>query len=155
MAKGDSWRFFAGTVLGITAIMRFFDAIWAWTYNGSVPGGLQGALFGHTLATYGWVYFVIGLILLASSFGVMSGSQSSRWIGIGAGGLLAVSAVWWLPYYPIWSLVYIAIGILVIYALLTYGERTEYDETAGYASEYRPPGDEGFGPDPARSVART
>ena len=127
--KGSGWRFFAGTVLGITGIMRFFDAIWAWRYHGVVPDGLEGALFGHSLTTYGWVYFIVALILIGSSFGVLTGSQFSRWIGVIAGGILAISAVWWLPYYPVWSLAYIAIGILVIYGLVVYGGREAVDGT--------------------------
>ena len=127
MEKGGGWRIFAGTVLGITGIMRFFDAIWAWTYEGSVPDRLEGALFGHSLTTYGWVYFIIALILVGSSFGVLTGSEFSRWIGIGAGALLAVTSIWWMPYYPIWSLAYITIGILVIYALAAYGGREALD----------------------------
>jgi hypothetical protein len=126
--QGGGWRFFAGTVLGITGIMRFFDAIWAWSYDGAVPDKLEGALFGHSLSTYGWVYLIVALILLAASFGVMTGSQFSRWIGIVAGAILAISAIWWMPYYPIWSLAYISIGILVIYALAVYGERQPADE---------------------------
>jgi hypothetical protein len=128
---GGGWRFFAGTVLGIAGIMRFFDAIWAWGYDGVVPDNLEGALFGHSLATYGWVYFIVALILLGASFGVLTGSQFSRWIGIFAGGILAVTSIWWMPYYPIWALAYIAIGILVIYGLAVYGERQPADELRG------------------------
>jgi len=36
-----------------------------------------------------------------------------------------ISAIWWMPYYPIWSLTYIAIGALVIYALAAYGGKAE------------------------------
>ena len=126
--KGSGWRFFAGTVLGIAGIMRFFDAIWAWRYHGAVPDRLEGALFGRSLSTYGWVYFIVALILIGSSFGVLSGSQFSRWIGIIAGAIIAISAVWWLPYYPVWSLLYIAMGILVIYGLVVYGGRQPADE---------------------------
>jgi len=130
---GSGWRFFAGTVLGITGIMRFFDAIWAWRYHGAVPNvpsNLEAAIFGHSLKTYGWVYFIVALILLGSSFGVIVGSQFSRWIGIVAGGILAISSIWWMPYYPIWSLAYIAIGILVIYGLVVYGGREAVDGTS-------------------------
>ena len=73
--KGSGWRFFAGTVLGITGIMRFFDAIWAWRYHGAVPNNLEAGIFGHSLKTYGWVYFIVAVILIGSSFGVLSGSQ--------------------------------------------------------------------------------
>jgi len=127
--KGSGWRFFAGTVLGITGIMRFFDAIWAWRYHGAVPNDLEAAIFGHSLKTYGWVYLIVAIILIGSSFGVLAGSQFSRWIGIIAGGILAISSIWWMPYYPVWSLAYIAIGILVIYGLVVYGGRDAVDRT--------------------------
>ncbi len=123
MERGEGWRFFAGTVLGIAGIMRIFDAIWAWTYHGALPSNLEDAVFGHSLKTYGWIDFIVALILLGASFGVVTGSELSRWIGIGAGGILVISSVWWMPYYPIWSLTYIVIGFLVIHALATYGGR--------------------------------
>ncbi|HTR69133.1 MAG TPA: hypothetical protein VMH41_02765 [Mycobacteriales bacterium] len=128
MVQGDGWRFFAGTVLGIAGIMRFFDAIWAWTYNGPIPSNLQNALLGHSLNTYGWVYMIVAIVLVCSSFGTLTGSQFSRWIGIIAGSVLAISAIWWMPYYPIWSLTYIVIGVLVVYAMAAYGGRDALDE---------------------------
>ena len=121
--EGEGWLFFAGTVLGIAGIMRIFDAIWAFRYHGAVPDNLQNAIFGHSLKTYGWVYIVVAAILLLSSFGVMARSQFSRWIGIFAGAVMAISAVWWMPYYPVWSLVYIFIGILLIYGLAAHGSK--------------------------------
>jgi len=127
MVKGEGWLFFAGTVLGIAGIMRFFDAIWAFTYHGAIPDNLQGGLFGDNLKHYGWVYLIVAILLILSSVGVLSGSQFSRWFGIVAGAIMSISAVWWMPYYPIWSLIYITIGLLVIYALAVYGgkETTE------------------------------
>jgi hypothetical protein len=127
---GDGWRYFAATVLGLAGIMRVFDAIWAWTYNGPLPENLQNALLGHSLNTYGWVYLLVALILFGASFGVIVGSQISRWIGIVGGAILAISAVWWMPYYPIWSLTYIAIGVMVMFALAVYGDRPVSDVTA-------------------------
>ena len=128
MRQGDGWRYFAGTVLGVAGIMRIFDAIWAWTYNGPLPENLQNAVFGHSLDTYGWVYLIVALILIGASFGVIVGSQLSRWIGIFAGGAVAISAIWWMPYYPVWSLTYIAVGVFVIYALAVYGGHDSADE---------------------------
>ena len=127
MRQGDGWRYFAGTVLGIAGIMRLFDAIWAWSYNGPVSDDLQNAIFGHSLNTYGWVYLIVGIILIGSSFGVLTGSEFARWIGIVAGAIMAISAIWWMPYYPIWSLTYIGIGVFVIYGLAVYGGRSAAD----------------------------
>jgi hypothetical protein len=127
MDKVLGWRFFAGTVLGLAAIMRFFDAIWAFNYSGAIPDNLEGALFGHSLNTYGWVYLIVSLVLLGASIGVLVGSQLSRWIGIAAGAIMAVTSIWWMPYYPTWSLLYVAAGVLVIYALAVYGHTDEVE----------------------------
>ena len=121
--KGEGWMIFAAVALGVAGVMRIFDSIWAFRYHGAVPEDLQNALWGHTLKNYGWLWLVVGIILILCAFGVMARSQISRWIGIFAGAVAAISAIWWIPYYPVWSLVYIAIGIFVIYALAAYGSR--------------------------------
>jgi hypothetical protein len=120
-SRGHGWIVFAAVVLGVAGIMRIFDAIWAFGYHGTTPQRLEDALFGTSLKTYGWVYLVVGIVLLLSSIAVMNGSQAGRWIGVAAGAIGAISAIWWMPYYPIWSLTYIALGIVVIYALAAYG----------------------------------
>jgi uncharacterized membrane protein HdeD (DUF308 family) len=119
--KGEGWLIFAGIVLGVAGIMRIFDAIWAFQYHGALPENLENAIFGHSLKTYGWVYLVVGIVLILCGIGVVMRSQVSRWLGIVAGAIAAISAIWWMPYYPVWSLAYIVIGIFVIYGLATYG----------------------------------
>ena len=121
--KGEGWLLFSAIVLGVAGIMKVFDAIWAFRYHGVLPQNLEAAIFGHSLKTYGWVYLVVAAILIISAFGVMARSQASRWIGIFAGAVLAITSIWWMPYYPVWSLAYIFTGILVIYGLGVYGGR--------------------------------
>src|SRR6478609_10675983 len=88
-ARGQGWLFFAGTILGLAGIMRILDGIWALRYNGAVPENLQDALLGHSIDTYGWVWIGVGVVLILASFGILTGSQISRWIGFIAAGLLA------------------------------------------------------------------
>ncbi len=121
--RGAGWLVFAGIVLIVGGIMRVFDAIWAFRYHGVLPSNLEDAIFGHSLKTYGWVYLIVAIILILAGFGVMFRSQLSRWIGIIGGAVAAISAIWWMPYYPVWSLTYIVIGVLVIYGLAVYGSR--------------------------------
>ncbi|MGO9083230.1 MAG: hypothetical protein ACLQDY_30105 [Streptosporangiaceae bacterium] len=123
--RGGGWVVFAAIVLSVAGVMRFFDAIWAFSYHGVLPENLEGAIFGHSLKTYGWVYLVVAVVLLLCGFLVLTGSQVGRWVGLAAGAIGCISAIWWMPYYPIWSLTYIAIGALVIYALAAYGGKAE------------------------------
>jgi hypothetical protein len=123
--KGDGWIVFAALVLGIAGIMRIFDAIWAFRYHNYLSSNLQNAIFGTSLKTYGWIWLAVAAILILSAFGVMAGSQLSRWVGVFAGAVMAISAIWWMPYYPIWSLVYVGMGVLTCYALVAYGGQEE------------------------------
>ena len=118
--RGEGWIVFAAVVLGVAGIMRIFDAIWAFRYHGVLPENFEAAIFGHSLKTYGWIYLVVAAVLIVCAVLVLSGSQLARWVGIAAGAIGVISAIWWMPYYPIWSLTYIAIGALVIVAMQTY-----------------------------------
>ena len=120
---GKGWLTFAAVVLGVAGIMRIFDGIWAFRYKGQLPDNLQNALLGTTLKNYGWLWLIVGILLILCALAVMQRSQIGRWIGVFAGAVIAVSAIWWMPYYPIWSLTYIGIGVLVIYALVAEGGR--------------------------------
>ena len=123
--RGEGWLVFAAVVLGVAGIMRIFDAIWAFRYHGVLPENFEAAIFGHSLKTYGWIYLVVAAVLIVSAVLVLSGSQVARWVGVAAGAIIAISAIWWMPYYPVWSLAYIAIGAVVIYALVAYGGKAE------------------------------
>jgi len=68
---------------------------------------------------------IAAIVLIGAGLLVLRGSQGARWIGVVAGGLGALAAMPWMPYYPVWSLVYIAIGVLVVYALVAHGGRDE------------------------------
>jgi hypothetical protein len=127
--KRSGWLTFSAVVLITAGIMRVIDAIWAFRYRGSIPYGLRGALLGHSLTTYGWIWLIIGVVLVAAGVLVLGPSRDpsaevSRWVGIVAASLGAISAIFVMPYYPVWSLIYIAIAIMVIYGLSAhYGEQ--------------------------------
>ncbi len=121
--KGFGWLFFAGTVLGLAGLMRIVDSIWAFRYKGALPDNLQDGVFGDNLKTYGWVWLIIGVLLIIASFMLLTRSQFARWIGLIMAAIMAVSAMTWMPYYPIWALTYVGIAVLVFYGLAAHGGR--------------------------------
>jgi len=85
--KSSGWLTFSGVVLIVAGILRVIDAIWAFGYNGLIPYGLRGALLGHTLTTYGWIWLITGVILIAAGLLVLGpgdrpSAETSRWVGI-------------------------------------------------------------------------
>ena len=120
---GSGWLIFVGTVLGLAGLMRIVDALWAFGYKGSLPENLKNGVLGSNVKNYAWTWLIVGAVLILSSVLILYRSQFARWIGFIAATIMAVSAMTWMPYYPVWSLVYVAIAVMVFYALARYGGR--------------------------------
>jgi hypothetical protein len=121
--RGAGWLFFAASILGLAGIMRIIDSFWAFSYHGALPNGLQDGALGSNLKHYAWLWLGVGIVMIISSFLVIAQNQFGRWAGIIGAAIGAVSAIFWMPYYPVWSLVYITLGVFVIYGLAVYGGR--------------------------------
>jgi len=52
---------------------------------------------------------------------LFQGALWARVVGIAVAALSAVLNFMWLPYYPIWSILIIAVDVLVIWALTAHG----------------------------------
>lgn len=115
------WIRFASFVLFFAGVMRIFDAIWAFGYDGQLPQSLKHALFGDSLQTYAWLFLACGIVLIAAGIAVLYLSELGRWVGVGAAAIGALSAVPWMPYYPGWSVLYIGLALVVMYALIVRG----------------------------------
>jgi hypothetical protein len=123
MPQGPSgWVKFASIVLIFAGIMRVLDSIWAFRFNGQLPDNLNGGTLGSNLTTYAVVYLIVGVLLILTGIYVVMRSQFFRWVGAAAGILGGLSGAVWLPYYPVWSLVYVGISVLVVYALIAHFE---------------------------------
>jgi len=67
---------------------------------------------------------VILIALGAALFGPSDrpSAEIARWVGIIAASLGAISAMFAMPYYPVWSLRYVIIAVMVVYGLVAgYG----------------------------------
>ncbi|WP_245996410.1 DUF7144 family membrane protein [Streptomyces armeniacus] len=75
--------------------------------------------FEFDTAGWGWVHLILGAATVLVAFGLFSGSLWARVVGVVMAGLLIVSSFLSLPYYPVWSIVLMAMSALVIWALCT------------------------------------
>jgi hypothetical protein len=79
-------------------------------------------VFGN-LRTWGWITLIIGALQLLAAAGVVAGNQLARWFGVVLLGLNAIDQMFFLPAYPFWSLIIIAVDIVALYGLCAYGSR--------------------------------
>ena len=99
------------------------DSLWAFYYKGALPESLKDGLLGDNLHTYAWVWLIVAVLLFVSSWLLLSRNQFARWVGFVAATVGALSAMTWMPYYPVWSLTYVGLAVLTFYALAVHGGR--------------------------------
>ncbi|MBO0770074.1 MAG: hypothetical protein J2P35_01295 [Actinobacteria bacterium] len=75
------------------------------------------------LRFWGWVTLAAGVLQLIASAGIMTGNQLARWYGVFVVSLSAIAMMFFLPAFPLWALVIIAVNIVAVYGLCAYGGR--------------------------------
>jgi hypothetical protein len=120
----------SGWAIGWTAFAAFMMMlIGSFHAFAGLVGLLENELYVATpnyllqldLTTWGWIHLLMGAILLLAGVFLLQGQVWARTIGV----ILAVISIFanfaWLPWYPLWSIVMITVGIFVIWALTVHG----------------------------------
>lgn len=72
-------------------------------------------------STWGWWHLLVGAVVFFSGFGVFTGNVLARTVGVIAALISAISAFVWLPIYPVWGIIIIAMDFAIIWALTAHG----------------------------------
>jgi hypothetical protein len=78
-------------------------------------------LFEFDVTTWGWIHLILGVIVALAGFALLSGATWARVVGITLAVLSAIANFLFIPYYPFWSLLIIALNVFVIWALAVHG----------------------------------
>ncbi|MDI3406865.1 DUF7144 family membrane protein [Streptomyces cavernicola] len=76
-------------------------------------------VFQYDLTGWGWIHLALGTAAVLVGIGLLQPSMWARVVGVGIAGLVIIANFLSLPYYPVWSVVMIAISGFVIWALCT------------------------------------
>jgi hypothetical protein len=107
---------------------------------------------------WGWIHLVIGVVVAAAGLFLFTGAAWARAVGITLASLSAIANFFFLPYYPLWALVIIALDVFVIWALATARPRPRGDDlaapaAAGYGSAGSRTGEDGWPTSGSRPAA--
>jgi hypothetical protein len=70
---------------------------------------------------WGTVHLLLGVLLILTGAGVLTGNLAARTIGVILAGLSALANLLFIEAYPFWSIIIITVDVLVIYALTVHG----------------------------------
>jgi hypothetical protein len=110
---------FAGVIMIIAGAFQAIEGL-AGILNDEYLVVLPNYFLAFDITLWGWLHLLIGLALLAIGVSVLRGATWARVAGMVLAGISALLNFIWLPYSPWWSLLVIAIDILVIWALANY-----------------------------------
>jgi hypothetical protein len=66
---------------------------------------------------WGWVHLILGVITAIVGFALFSGTTWARVMGVVLACLVLINNFLYLPYYPFWSLLIIALAIFSIWSM--------------------------------------
>jgi hypothetical protein len=76
-----------------------------------------------TLTNWGWTHLALGAVVFAAGVCVLLGMVWARVVGVILATLSAIASFMFLPYYPFWSIILVAIDVWIIWALVAQGRR--------------------------------
>ena len=82
------------------------------------------------LRFWGWIALILGTLQLIAAIAILAGSQAARWFAVVVIGLNAIGQMFFIPAYPFWSLLIIAVDIVALWGLCAYGSRENLEAEA-------------------------
>jgi hypothetical protein len=79
------------------------------------------------LRAWGWVTLIIAAVQLVAAGGILMGNQLARWFAVAVVGLNAIDMMFFIPAYPFWALVIIAVDVVALWGLCAYGSRANLE----------------------------
>jgi hypothetical protein len=134
----------SGWAVGFTvfaAVMMLMAGIWQALagliaiFQNEFYVATRNYLFEFDATAWGWIHLILGLIVAFAGWGLLSGQTWARVVGITVAALSATANFLFIPYYPFWSMLIIALDILVIWALAAHGR--EYRELKAAEDEHQ------------------
>lgn len=124
-ARGTSgwvgWVAFAGLAMTILGVFHIVQGLVALLKDEFFVVRSSGLLVDVDYAVWGWAHLVAGAVVLVSGFMVFAGKVWARAVGVLAALASAVGSMAFLAAYPVWSLMTIALDVVVILALTVHG----------------------------------
>jgi hypothetical protein len=111
---------FAGTMLIMIGIFQVIAGLVA-LFNDEFFVLTENYTFDLDVSAWGWIHLVLGVALVLTGYFLYAGAP---WAGVAAlvlAVLVAIQNFFFIPYYPFWSIVVIALACWVIWSLTRPG----------------------------------
>jgi hypothetical protein len=117
---GVGWSVFAAVMMIMAGIWQGLAGLIA-IFENEFYVATRDYLFQFDATTWGWIHLGVGVVVGLAGLGLLAGQTWARVVGIILAVLSAIASFLFIPYYPFWSMLIIAVDIFVIWALTAHG----------------------------------
>lgn len=110
---------FAGVLMIVDGVFGVLTGIAA-LLNDKIYVSTPEYLYAYDLTTWGWIHLLLGVLIGLAGLAVLRGQTWGRFTGMVMAGLSLVANFLFIPHYPFWSILIIALDVAIIWALAVY-----------------------------------
>ncbi|GAB2982421.1 hypothetical protein GCM10023080_055760 [Streptomyces pseudoechinosporeus] len=107
---------FGAVMLLIGGVLDIFRGIMAIAEDDIIIN-TPNYVFEFDTTGWGWIHLILGALAVAVGLSLFQARTWARVVGVVLAGLLLITSFLTLPYYPVWSVVLIAMYGFIIWAL--------------------------------------
>ena len=111
---------FAATMLTLIGVFQAIAGLVA-IFNDEFYVVARNYTFDLDVSAWGWIHLILGAGVLAAAFGLFSGATWAAVVTIVIAVLSGIANFFFIPYYPLWSILVIALDVWVIWAVTRPG----------------------------------
>ncbi|GAB3167676.1 hypothetical protein GCM10027059_29060 [Myceligenerans halotolerans] len=110
----------AATIMIMVGLFQFLEGLAA-IINDEFFVVLPNYAFEIDVTAWGWVHLIVGVLVAVAGFFLFTESAVAAAVALAMAVVAAVSNFFFIPYYPFWSLLIIAIAVYVIWSITRAG----------------------------------
>jgi hypothetical protein len=81
----------------------------------------QDWIFQFSTTSWGWIHLSLGVVVLFAGIGLFSGAVWARTVGVILAVISGLVAFAWLPWYPVWAILFVTLSVFTVWALTAHG----------------------------------
>jgi hypothetical protein len=114
------WIYFAAVLMVVVGTLNAIHGLIAIVNDEWVVWSNRGDLY-LDLTEWGWIHLGIGIALVLAGLGVLTGNVVARAVAVLLACLSVIANFLYIPAFPVWAIIVIAMDVFVIYALTAHG----------------------------------
>ncbi|SEE88156.1 DUF7144 family membrane protein [Jiangella alba] len=122
--RADSWAetgvMFAATMMILLGVFQALEGLTA-LIDENFYADVPAYAYDISVGAWAWIHLILALLLMIAGFALFGGSRVAAGVALALAALSAISNFLFLPHYPVWSLIVIALCVFSIWAIARSG----------------------------------